>query len=431
MWQRFTKSSTVHGLKYLGPPNGHLVKLIWSLAISATFVICCFMINEHIQEERSDPISSNIRSRPISTFPFPTITISLESPISINLHPLQSIAPVLNYLTFDCLNNKVLESKDCERKSTKVRNHFKDLLSETLNIIYVTLQNNLFFLSNLHEEANKMLCENFKYSRSVIFRFLMSVILNNTSSVKGELPSLFGEIFVMPMDTIVEELERKMKTLQEYYGNVQDCSQFVGNTTKEMLSLTLPFLLATSRDEKGSGMLQLGTLLTLAHHDMAMSGIVEHAYLQSLVGTVEDILMGGNKEKEFSPLQMKSLQLLPTTNSLKLQKWHYKTAVAVANKFGLDEDVLLPMEMNTNVPIVWACFNGQKMLKECFDVKLSFTSTGVGLSLNMPKWRNIFRSGSFPINEVLDAEGNTTLSGSDEVTLYVRSPTVPNYGSTT
>ena len=108
----FLESSTIHCLVYISKAETAVVKIIWAIVVFVSFVTAGVLISNSYSDWASSPISTSISTHPISSLPFPQVTVC----------PPKGSNTALNYDML--IVNKTFTTKTSEQLKKIVNNTF-------------------------------------------------------------------------------------------------------------------------------------------------------------------------------------------------------------------------------------------------------------------------------------------------------------------
>ena len=72
--REFLESSTIHGLFYISTTK-QLARLLWILTVFLGFIAASVMIHQSFANWTGSPVSTTLENHPLSSLPFPRLTI--------------------------------------------------------------------------------------------------------------------------------------------------------------------------------------------------------------------------------------------------------------------------------------------------------------------------------------------------------------------
>jgi len=170
--------STIHGLRYILPQNGPLMRIIWVIIVFTAFSLCLFMINASLEESLEHPISSAIQSVPASKFPFPTLSLFPERQ-NANLDEFRE--HILNALDVDCRQINESWREACWKHRHKLDDKFGKHLPEVAERIFRDVKETVARMFRFQAEETALLCDTTdKATTKLLQRFMDVSTVNYT-----------------------------------------------------------------------------------------------------------------------------------------------------------------------------------------------------------------------------------------------------------
>jgi len=463
---RYLGVSTIHGVRYLSSTNGALIRLMWFMVVLAAFFICGILVYENAADNAKHPVSSSISSVPISSMPFPSITTSdgplVLAPSSMSVSAgLEEMPPllerVLNHFFFDCSSAGFIpgrgfmapeEARECERKSKKVKDFFEPILNIVMNVRMKAIRKRIRNLGNEVSVGQQLLCGHAIFQEYLRYQASRLVWRNDTLNLYRELQDILKATHLLPYDTGPMAAGQRVEVLDR--GNEpeerESCYLAVSHAETDTVTLLSAFMATVGSD---TARVPLGSFLKPFYANIA--------YTTQLMGmmTVEDKLMrilldklnievpeeflanmtciihghptyclhyqqfrGAADHKMLNDIL--SLFLDRMTLNAKALAFYAEVAAELADQLGLGADVLLPLEESVVPPRVWYCKYMGRIVEDCFNFDLVYTSDGMGHTLNLGEWKDSFGNIPNPYVNTFFEDKSLQLNGRDEIFMFVQ-----------
>jgi len=424
----FLQTSSAHGLRYLTGQNGILIRLLWLTTIMA-FILCTVsMIRQNVQENLDNPIATTTKLVPVSTFTPPTITLTPADEPSSYLNKYQVLEQTLNNFAFDCIGqthaiHQFSHDSECLEKSLVVRAHFHDMMSTIFENMMFEMRGKFlaFDAKSIEKRASRFLCNS--AAQIPLGSFLFT---GHDNQLKLELTKLFRSNFLNPEEVAKRGIKAGLAQLQQKYlktnNDLLSCFDGVKNASKED-SIFLLSLLMTVRSPN-HGILPLGTAMRIlggrrSRFSPPNKELLEvndeiEKYFQAVLAQNDSSVSHEHMEL----LNRKSFDMKGAIRSDEEKNFYYRIAQMFATNHGLEKS-LLPAELPRETPIIWACFKQGQLVPNCFKSTLTYTTNGLGISMNAGDWKDLFKMEK-PIKNSF-YEKRERLEDNVEITIYIQS----------
>jgi len=453
----FLSVSTIHGLRYLSSHQGNALRLIWFMAILCAFSTCDVIMMLNVKENAKHPISSVISSVPISSLPFPAVTISsgLNNAYFDQENYDGLLERVLNYFTLDCSaagwkdrsKPNLTEAEDCMKKSRVVRAHFQHALENGVYHHYDRVKKAIGEKSVGNEMGFRLICD-YTTIHAIMQHHLRYILRrNDTLQLEADLKRILLDNFLLPFHEMQENVLEQVKEVFPDDTTIETCHNLVREVPRATVEAFATFMVVMGNPYS---ITPLGTLLRKSlspKYKALLLGDVQKSLLKFvskfiLKQTLDEdterfvaCMIGGidgchisatvrGTEAHERLFDIFASHLTPMTKSDAIMKYYYTFAKQLATEMGLSHDILLPEDAVSLPSQVWHCKHSQRIIDDCFDFSLAYTSAGASHTMNLGKWEDVFMQKEPILNTLKDVDEPLSLNGLHEITLYIQSPPI-------
>jgi len=410
--------SSVHGLRYLTPGNGCLIRLSWALAITTALIICTIMVQQGIKENQENPVATSITNVPVSTMPFPAVTfIPLNQDYDYGF-ARGIVEKALNHFPFDCSasgfgNHSLKEAFDCLEKVSKVKSAFFGHFELNTTKSWAKFKDIIISDDSLTSKnlAQRFLCKSgiLPFLNSIP-KYFVELLQNDTLDV-----DFFSEYLLHPLNQSVPKIESELKSIMM---STKRCYVVIQKTPKERINEVLMNILALGQP---NAPFYLGTFLRTV--DRRKFQTIIKGKVESVMNLVNFSLVKGRKMstdhyKEI--VDYGSLLIDPFMASD--QKYFYAIAKKIISELGLEEKMLFKRETPNFHPILWLCKDDTGIETSCFHFMRSFTHDGLGFTMSNKNWDELFYVQSPLSNENIEENIKIPSFANEEMTIYLQFP---------
>jgi len=245
---------------------------------------------------------------------------------------------------------------------------------------------------------------------------LYAFLFADMKEAKHDLINLFRNNFLTTIFDQEKKVYEGLQLLQQKYKlhNMTRNDCFVQMSNQSITRQRKSFLLslATTLTMPKQGILPLGTALRMMGRDSFEFISIE---LEQLNLEIQEYFQRA-LELTFS-LKNRSLEdemlfrFKSIMTSEKDKAFFYSIAQMFAEKRGLTE-YLLPIDSPSMPPILSSCFLEGTLVSHCFDPSLTYSEQGMGISMNLGDWDELFKM-EIPKRNLLHDKGSKRINNGD------------------
>jgi len=384
-----------------------VIRIFWFLIMTMAFTLCAIIGQQTIADNLENPLFSSVTFKPMSSEPFPTLTLFPKRHAS---DPQVFFKNVLDYFTFDCSNSDYI----CSQRAEKVKNAFGNDLSVIINTLLDKVARK-WKVADAKDFLDRLLCKyqdrltanscEGKLAKRLRPTWIQILDANqNKSHVINKLSYVFHKYNLKPQ---TEELFAKMQNDLQFEGifGYSICRNRIREADADVLRYLAAFLLGFSCPQRP---MLLGSILFSTLRTQSFSRIFKNEFLNNAAAhliedtakylglnnedskiikenakfcTIDDCIdtlaVGSSKpmsvRKDFSTVFSEIFAILSP------KEMYQNLALALAKRFGLSQDVIV--ERYINLPHLWHCTHNGRHKKWCMDLQLTYTSQGPALTL--------------------------------------------------
>jgi len=449
-FDEYFSSSSAHGFHYLTSKRPFSVRLFWLIILTLFFIACFTFIRKDFQESNKHPISTTISTIPLNSLSFPSLTIQSKAK-AFDLGTLKE--RIFNYFHFDCARFASEEdAKLCQVNSKPVVHYFGESYLDIVPYVFDQLRTDLgkqTSSSTLMRMARVFVCMGNSELRSVNYH--LAQIVERKIQLEN-IQRLFAENFLLPKSQAISSIDRYLtgKLNKSIDWNRSDCKARMKNYTQVDLLELVTQSMALETHLQGLG---LGTFLKIASKwqsflfpqawkelDYKIHKTLNTQTDQSQMNFISCYNWDENCPESFvngvknysNLFNTFTSDMIASLTSGKEEVYH-ELAILMALELNLPQEVVMPVEMNKRgknafVPALWLCQYNGEILPSCFDSLLTFSSTGVGVTIGKGSFKDHFHTvGSDDNEHVVSQQGFTGYKAKDEIAIYLKYSELERY----